>query len=599
MSEGGETTRVLHVDDEPDFAEMVAMYLEREDERLEVQAVQNPVAALEAMTEDIDCLVSDYEMAELTGLELLSAVREQYPKLPFILYTGRGSESVASEAISAGVTDYLQKQSGPQQYELLANRIETAVGQYRAERKLERQSDLFGKVQNIADVGAWEYDPLTETCHYSQQVYDIYAIDPATDCSPMDDIMAFYRSPDRETIREAFQTAIDDGEEYDLELQIVAGDGTEKWVRVRGEPQFEAGQCVRVRGTIRDISDRKRREQKLEAEQAFIEQSLNTLDDIFYALDTEGNLERWNSTLSAVTGYTDREIASMSAFDFFEPEYQSKTKESVQTTLETGSHVSESELLTADGRCIPHEFRSVLMTDEDENPIRVIGIGRDISERKQRERELVRQNERLDEFVSIVSHDLRSPLNVAMTGFQLITEECECDPEQLEYVQGAHERMATLLEDLLTLAREGKSVTDPTPVAVGPLVESCWDTVETAEATLDIDGSERLIVADPSRLKQLIENLLRNAVEHGGESVSISISVLEDGFAFEDDGPGIPVDDRQTVFEAGYSNSPGGTGFGLSIVREIVDAHEWEIMITEGSTGGARFEITGVELHDS
>jgi signal transduction histidine kinase len=103
------------------------------------------------------------------------------------------------------------------------------------------------------------------------------------------------------------------------------------------------------------------------------------------------------------------------------------------------------------------------------------------------------------------------------------------------------------------------------------------------------------VEADETGLQRLLENLFRNATEHGREAdVTIRIGDLDTGFYIEDDGPGIPEEDRQTVFERGYSTTNSGTGFGLAIVEEIVDSHGWEIAITDGSDGGARFEITGV-----
>ena len=104
------------------------------------------------------------------------------------------------------------------------------------------------------------------------------------------------------------------------------------------------------------------------------------------------------------------------------------------------------------------------------------------------------------------------------------------------------------------------------------------------------------VEADYDRLCQLLENLFRNAIEHGGEDVTVRVGVLDDGFYIEDDGPGISEDVQEEVFDVGYSTSPDGTGFGLSIVKEITEAHGWKIAITEGTADGARFEITGVEL---
>ncbi|GAB6878503.1 hypothetical protein JCM17823_07770 [Halorubrum gandharaense] len=139
VGEGAGTIRVLHVDDEPDFAEMAAASLEREDERFVVDTATSAGSGLDRLNEtDFDCVVSDYDMPGENGIEFLKAVRDNVPDLPFILFTGKGSEEVASEAISAGVTDYLQKGTGTDQYTVLANRVTNAVEKWRAEREAER-----------------------------------------------------------------------------------------------------------------------------------------------------------------------------------------------------------------------------------------------------------------------------------------------------------------------------------------------------------------------------------------------------------------------------------------------------------------------------
>jgi signal transduction histidine kinase len=152
--------------------------------------------------------------------------------------------------------------------------------------------------------------------------------------------------------------------------------------------------------------------------------------------------------------------------------------------------------------------------------------------------------------------------------------------------------MDALIEDILTLAREGDRVNELEDVDLGEVCEACWQHVETAEATLETT-TDKTIRADRSRLQQLIENLVRNAVEHGRDDVTVTIGDLETGFYIADDGTGIPADERESVFDAGYSTADDGTGFGLSIVKQVADAHGWDITLTESEAGGARFEITG------
>ncbi|WP_267643287.1 PAS domain-containing protein [Haloarchaeobius amylolyticus] len=212
--------------------------------------------------------------------------------------------------------------------------------------------------------------------------------------------------------------------------------------------------------------------------------------------------------------------------------------------------------------------------------------------RASREEVLQRQNERLDQFASVVAHDLRNPLTIAM-GFLDVAEETG-DPGHFEEVAAAHDRMERLIEDLLTLARGGTAITDPEEIDIGTVAVEAWGYVDTVDATLSAAADVPTVAGDGGRLTQLFENLFRNAVEHAGADVTVSVGPLagEDGaFYVEDDGDGIPPEKREEVFESGVTSNEGGTGFGLSIVEEIASVHGWKVSLTEGSYGGARFEF--------
>jgi len=231
-----------------------------------------------------------------------------------------------------------------------------------------------------------------------------------------------------------------------------------------------------------------------------------------------------------------------------------------------------------------------------------------------RERELARQNGRLDEFTSVVSHDLRNPLNVAEGNLELAR--MAVDDDHLDRVADALDRMHELIEDLLTVARSGRTVDDVRPVDLRSVAERAWATTDTEGARLVFDGDPGTVRADESRLTQVFENLFRNSVEHGStdnrpkpgdsvehgstdnrpeaddDAVTITVGGTESGFYVADDGPGIPESMREDVFETGYTTSADGTGFGLDIVRTIAAAHGWRVAVVEGATGGARFEVT-------
>ncbi len=214
-------------------------------------------------------------------------------------------------------------------------------------------------------------------------------------------------------------------------------------------------------------------------------------------------------------------------------------------------------------------------------------VGYELTRQRTSER-LRRQNERLEEFVSVVSHDLRNPLET-LSGHLEYAEETG-DAEHFEWCYRAVDRMESLIDDLLTLARAGDTVGDTEPVALDALVEECWAIVD-GDAELVVE-TDRTVHADRSRLRQLLENLLGNAVQHAGPGVTVTVGDTEDGFYVADDGPGIPETDREQVFEAGYSTETDGTGFGLQIVEQVAEAHGWSVRLVESETGGARFEFT-------
>jgi PAS domain S-box-containing protein len=1026
MSQVVAPIRVLHVDDDPDLSDLVADFLEREDERFSVETATSAREGLERL-EGVDCIVSDYEMPGQDGIEFLETVREEYPDLPFILYTGKGSEEVASDAISAGVTDYLEKESGTSQYAILANRITNAVEQYRAS---ERAAELDRIRRVVRDVNqtlvrsesrseleqqaceiitdaepylfAWigEYDTDSDTIEprasaghgadyldeisipvgngtavgptgkalkerelavtqsiatapeYEQRrseatergyrasaavpilfedtvygVLHVYSAEPGMFDDTEKELLrelgddighALHRIEQDRHYRRLFEESVngiaiheivtdDEGEPVDY-VFLEANEGFEQstgldpdeiagrratevipglepdLVETYGEVALE-GETVRFEHhaealgrhydisafplgdgqfvtAFTDITDRRERQQELET-------VLNRMDDAVLVHPPDGTFTFVNRAAIERYGYAEDELLAMAPADLDGPGHSEKASERIRNIEQDGQLVFESEHRTRRGDTIPVEVNATSLTFRGEPA--VLSIARDITDRKEYERrlrhykqaiessndllsavdenfeylfanetyckhygidqeeihgkplasvvgdetwaeiepkledalggetvqfemvrtvaedddlaldivysplygedgtvqgvgasmrdvtarkeiearlkslhdsateieaansakrvyellveaaesvlefdiaitdeaegdlllpravsteisgdqyyeetpidaddniaakvyrtgepsivedlrtrgvdpadqtfrsaltvpvgkhgvfqtvartpgaydetdlelvellvsharerleqleserqlreqraELERQNERLEEFASVVSHDLRNPLNVARSRTELAQE--GVDSEHLEAVERAHDRMETLIENLLSLARERASGVETEPIDLTDVVQGAWQHVEGSEATIEIDA-DRTIRADRTQLQRLMENLFRNAIEHGGEDVTVTVGCLDDGFYIEDDGDGIPEKQQDQVFEAGYSTEESGTGFGLSIVEQIAEAHGWDIRVTDSHTGGARFETTGV-----
>jgi signal transduction histidine kinase len=211
------------------------------------------------------------------------------------------------------------------------------------------------------------------------------------------------------------------------------------------------------------------------------------------------------------------------------------------------------------------------------------------------------QNDRLDEFASMLSHDLRNPLTVARGYVDITTETGNLD--HLEEVQACHDRIETLVDQVLALARMERDPDAVAPVDVAGVATDALETVDvgTGQVVVDVDCTTP---AERSDLRQLFENCYRNSVEHAGPNPTIRVTSLEDarGFAIEDDGPGIPERERDAVLDRGYSNADS-TGLGLAIVSEIAATYDWQLAVVDGTDGGARFEFrterTGEDAADA
>jgi PAS domain S-box-containing protein len=326
----------------------------------------------------------------------------------------------------------------------------------------------------------------------------------------------------------------------------------------------------------------------------------------FALVDDELRVQEVNPAFESTFGWSTDEVVGEDIDEYIVPDGYEDEATSLNEKLLAGE-----SLHVVSRRKTEDEVRDFLLHvvpfERGERSLHGFAIYTDITEEKQRQRELERQNERLDAFASIVSHDLRNPLSIAQ-GYIGLAEETG-DPEHFDEIRRAHGRMNTLIDDLLTLARQGNVVGETEPVDLGPVATQAWSSVRTGDATLSVADSAT-VDADRDRLVELLENLFRNAVTHGtgeeddpadteepsgrrpdGEPLRVTVGALADrrGFSVADDGIGYDGDDPARILESGFTTSELGTGFGLTIVREIAEAHSWSVDV--GDDDGLRFEF--------
>ena len=411
-----------------------------------------------------------------------------------------------------------------------------------------------------------------------------------------------YQHPDdREPVADAIEHIVANPDETQtIETRFRHADGSWVWVEATLQNRLDDPDIDGILVNSRDISARKEREQQYREVAEEARTLLKTVQDgmFFLAVESTGSgyefrFERLNEAYEEQTGLTTEDVRGKTPTEVFGDDLGSTLQANYHRCVRAREPISyQEEVPVETGERFWHTNLAPVVTNGEVT--RIIGITRNVTDRVTRERQLQSKNEQLDEFASVVSHDLRNPLNVAQSRAELLADECES--RHVAPVRRALDRMEDLISDTLTLARQGQVVADPEPVDIADLVDACWSSVSTGEATIEIDD-EVTLYGDRSQLRHVFENLFRNAVEHGGSDVTVRVGRSgEYGLYVEDTGPGIPEDQREAVFEPGHTSTTDGTGFGLAIVRRIVEAHGWEVSITDGSDGGTRFEFSDVDF---
>jgi PAS domain S-box-containing protein len=302
-----------------------------------------------------------------------------------------------------------------------------------------------------------------------------------------------------------------------------------------------------------------------------------------------------NPAACELLGYTREELLDLDPEDIHPEDFDDVRDEFLRDVLRDGSGWTDDlDCVTKGGETVPTEISGASLdvsSGDGGESTWMVAMLRDVSERVAYEHELEAEVERLDQFASVLSHDLRNPLNVVSGRVDLAEE--TGDPEHFEAIRNATERMNALVDDVLVVARQGETVGTIEAVDLASQSQEAWRLANAPTASLSVETGQA-IAADPSRVKQLLANLFRNAVEHGGSGVTVTVGDLPDGFFVADDGTGLPSEGRDSLFDRGVTEDDTGTGLGLAIVASIADDHGWEVVATDSADGGARLEVTGV-----
>ncbi|WP_310895772.1 PAS domain S-box protein [Haloarcula terrestris] len=389
--------RVLHVDDEPDFADLTAEYLERMMDCFSVDTATRIDDAIADRPQDTyDCIVSDYDMPGTDGLEFLQMIRADAPKFPFILYTGKGSEEIAAEAISAGVTDYIQKEPGTTQYTILANRVQNAVEARRDEQQVIRghraMNAAWDGISTLDHEGRFTYlnDAYAETFGYER------------DALLGEHWQTIHSAESLDTVENEILPAVRETGTWTGETLLECADGTQfVGEHTVGSIGDDGAVCV-----VRDRTGREELDTQLRHERERFRLLVDAVENYaMFVLDPDGRIQSWNAGAKQIKQYEESEILG-EHFSTFYTEKQVADgipERLLREARETGQATDRGLRVRKDGSTF---WADVTITALRENgDIRGFAkVTKDITDQIERER-LQARNERYREQLFEVMND--------------------------------------------------------------------------------------------------------------------------------------------------------------------------------------------------
>ncbi|EMA57537.1 HTR-like protein [Halorubrum distributum JCM 13561] len=371
-SEDASTVRVLHVDDDPDYLDLTATYLERIDEAFEVSSETDVGDALDALeTEPIDCVVSDYDMPGTDGLTLLQRVRDRGIEVPFVLFTGKGSEEIASEAISAGATDYIQKVGGNDQYEVLANRVRNAVDQHRSRVALAASQERLSRFIDQSPLGTIEYDADFRIVRVNPAAEEILGYDESELLGGT--WLPFVPEPEHRHVAALERDLLSDKGGYQSVNENVRSDGERIRCAWHNQVVTDAeGAVIGVFSQFEDVTEAEARKREIERSNAVLSTALDALPVGMLVEDADRRVIRVNERLyelfgvegdpEAAAGRDCEALAAELSERFADPE---GFVERIERIVGSRRPIDGERLALADGDTLILTYRPIDLPDGD------------------------------------------------------------------------------------------------------------------------------------------------------------------------------------------------------------------------------------------
>lgn len=488
------------------------------------------------------------------------------------------------------------------------------------EEKMRFHERLLEDTGRIAKVGGWTFDVKTGEGYWTNEVARIHDLDPGAPTSK-EIGLRFYTAESRAQIERAMQAAVERGEPYDLQLEIISAKGVRKWVRTIGHAVTERGRVTRLAGSFQDITALRRVEESLRESEERLREMAENIDEVFWMTDVRKHQILYVSqAFERIWGVPTKRLLTNAQvwLDSVVPADRERVRAALARQA-TGEYAEEYRIQRPDGATRWISDRAFPVRDAHGEVYRLVGVARDITETKQLQENLFRAQrlEAIGTLASGVAHDLNNILApiLVLTGMLREREHSAEDHKMLGTVEKAAQRGAAIVAQLLAFSRGlgGERVAHQAESLVTEVLRLLE---ETFPRNIQIESHREpnlpAILANPTQMHQVLMNLCvnaRDAMPSGGKmrlslrtaEVSPAVARKHENvragkfvvLSVEDTGCGIPPEVQARIFVPFFTTKPAGkgTGLGLPTVLGIVRNHGGFIEVDSELGRGTRFDV--------
>ncbi|WP_162276962.1 PAS domain S-box protein [Mucilaginibacter pedocola] len=477
--------------------------------------------------------------------------------------------------------------------------------------------DLLKKATNLAKIGSWELDLVSGSVYWSAITKEILEVEADFEPTLELGISLYKEGESRNKAVEVVQNAIQNGEQWDEELEVVSPSGINKWVRIIGDAEFTGGICVRLYGSCQDISVRKKAQMQIQQTLNEKNTILESIGDAFFAIDRNWIITYWNKVAEIVLGKQRQEVLDKNIWQVFPEAIGSESYKHYKAAIERQSPVHFEDYYPPlekwyEVSAYPSEmglsvyFKDI--TDRKLYSIKLLELNKNLQKQA---KDLAISNAELEQFAYVASHDLQEPLRMVTSFLSQLERKYNTvlDDKGRQYIYFAVDgakRMRQIILDLLEFSRVGKLEDKLEIVDVNILLQDILilfrKKIEEKHAEVKV-GVMPVLNTYITSLRQIFQNLIGNSLKYtepGGPSPIIEISCVEDAmhwrFKIKDNGIGIEDEYFEKIFiifqRLHNKDEYSGTGMGLAVSKKIIDSMGGKIWLESKPGLGTTFYFT-------